>query len=148
MPRDKRRLGWLVVGASIVLGVVVLTSLFAASVYSMYPKRIHESVIQGLKLQSEQQLTATEDGARLAAAFDAMSALNEDGNLGWRDLFDVLLEFRREHRRVGDEILGQRVRVDELDRSPETLGERSCDESGAIRVSREVDGEHDPIDGF
>ena len=90
MPRDKRRLGWLVVGASIVLGVVVLMSLFAASVYSMYPKRIHESVIQGLKIQSEQQLTATEDGARLAAAFDVLSALNEDGNLGWRDLFGVL----------------------------------------------------------
>lgn len=95
VPRDKRRLGWLVVGASIVLGVVVLTSLFAASVYSMYPKRIHESVIQGLKLQSEQQLTATEDGARLAAAFDAMSALNEDGNLGWRDLFGVLRVYTR-----------------------------------------------------
>ena len=90
VPRDKRRLGWLVVGASIVLGVVVLMSLFAASVYSMYPTRIHESVIQGLKIQSEQQLTATEDGARLAAAFDALSALNEDGNLGWRDLFGVL----------------------------------------------------------
>ena len=92
VPRDKRRLGWLIVAASIVLGVVVLTSLFAASVYSMYPKRIHESVIQGLKLQSEQQLTVTEDddGARLAAAFDALSALNQDGNLGWRDLFGIL----------------------------------------------------------
>jgi len=92
VPRNKRRLGWLIVAASIVLGVVVLTSLFAASVYSMYPKRIHESVIQGLKLQSEQQLTVTEDDdrARLAAAFDALSALNQDGNLGWRDLFRIL----------------------------------------------------------
>ena len=97
VPRDKRRLGWLVVGASIVLGVVVLMSLFAASVYSMYPKRIHESVIQGLKIQSEQQLTATEDddGARLVAAFDVLSALNEDGNLGWRDLFGVLRVYTR-----------------------------------------------------
>ena len=92
VPPNKRRLGWIIVAASIVLGVVVLTSLFAASVYSMYPKRIHESVIQGLKLQSEQQLTVTqdEDGARLAAAFDALSALNQDGNLGWRDLFGIL----------------------------------------------------------
>ena len=61
----------------------------------MNPERIHENAIQGLKFECDRQLTTTEDAARLAAAFDALSALNADGNLGWRDLFDVVRVYAR-----------------------------------------------------
>ena len=92
MPRKRRRLGWLVVIASVLLGVTVLSGLFAASVYTMYPQQTHESVIQGLRQESERRLapSASERASRLMAAFDALSAVNETGNLDWRDLLKVL----------------------------------------------------------
>lgn len=95
VPRKRRRLGWLVVIASVLLGVSVLSLLFGASVYRMYPQQIHEGFIEGLRQESERRLVpaASENRQAVMGAFDALSAANEAGHLGWRDIATVIVAY-------------------------------------------------------
>lgn len=96
IPKSRRRLGWLVVAAAVMSGVLVLLGLFGWSVYYIYPERVHARGIELL----ERRITATlEPGAsgkasQITSAFRALTALNESGQLKLRDLATLRQSYR------------------------------------------------------
>ena len=96
VPQGRRRLGWLVVAAAVVAGVLVLIGIFGWSVYYIYPERVHARGIELL----ERRITATlepgasDKAARITSAFRALTALNESGQLELRDLATVRQSYR------------------------------------------------------
>lgn len=97
IPAGRRRLGWLIVGLSVLVGCVVLFGLFSTSVYYLYPERVHEAGIQVLHQQSQEELDvrAADKGPSLTSAFEALSALNASGQLDIMDLARVQEAFVR-----------------------------------------------------
>lgn len=97
IPPGRRRLGWLIVVAAVVLGVTVLLGLFSTSVYYLYPERVHEAGIEVMRIQSQEDLAfdAKDKAPSLTSAFEALSALNASGQLDITDLARVQEAFLR-----------------------------------------------------
>jgi len=96
VPRERRRLGWLVVIAAVVIGMSVLSILFTVSMYTIYPQQTHAKAIELMKAESAGYLSisASERAPRLAAAFDALAAVNRSGTLELRDVAEVFRIFQ------------------------------------------------------
>lgn len=95
VPEPKRRLGWLVVVAAVLVGMSVLLGLFVYSLYFTNPRAAHAAIIEALKQEADQQLApeASERREDLDAGFAALAELNESGNLEWSELFRVLVAY-------------------------------------------------------
>lgn len=91
VPRGRRRLGWLVVAAAIVLGTSVLLLLFFSSIYMSNPPAMQATFIEALSQETRSRLDpqAMERSEELDATFASLSAANDAGSLGWRQLFRV-----------------------------------------------------------
>lgn len=91
IPPSRRRLGWVVVATAIATGFLVLVALFSTSVYYVYPERFREAGIELLRQQSHRELTdeASDRAPSIASAFEALSALNESGQLDIMDLAEI-----------------------------------------------------------
>lgn len=93
---SRRRLGWLVVAGAVLIGVVVLFALFAWSVYFVDPQNAHS---RGLAVLEEQITAELEPDAQakqpqIESAFQALSILNDTGQMQWRDLASVAASYR------------------------------------------------------
>ncbi len=95
VPERKRRLGWLVVVAAVLVGVGVLLGLFVYSLYFTNPGAAHAAIIEALDQEATRQLApeASERGEDLGAGFDELLTLNEAGNLEWPELFRILVAY-------------------------------------------------------
>jgi hypothetical protein len=80
IPPERRRLGWLAVGCAIVLGTLVILSLFAISLYNIYSREIHASWIETME-QEVIRLTPQSEKDRVEEAFQALSTINETSGL-------------------------------------------------------------------
>jgi membrane protease YdiL (CAAX protease family) len=91
----KRRLGWLVVVAAVLIGTSVLLGLFVYSNYLLNPRGFHAAIIEALDQEATRQLApeASDRAPDLEAGFKALTELNEAGNLEWSELFRVLVAY-------------------------------------------------------
>jgi hypothetical protein len=91
VPKGRRRLGFLVIGAAVVVGSTVLIALFASSLYLTNPQAMQATWIEALSQETQSHLDpeAMDRSEELDDAFAALSAANEGGSLGWRELFRV-----------------------------------------------------------
>jgi hypothetical protein len=89
VPGLRRRLGWLVIAAAIVLGTSVLLVLFFYSLYMSNPPAMQATCIEALSRKAALQLDpdAKDRAAELHDAFRALSAANGEGNLAWHQLW-------------------------------------------------------------
>ena len=89
---SRRRLGWLVVAAAVLLGTAVLLSLFISSLYLSNPPAMQATFIEALSRETSQRLDPGAMGRAedLDDAFRALSAANDAGSLGWRELWAVM----------------------------------------------------------
>jgi len=96
IPRGRRRLGWLVVAAAVLTGILVLMGLFGWSLYYIYPERVHARGIDLLERRITAALEpgAADEAARITSAFRALTALNESGQLELRDLANIRQSYR------------------------------------------------------
>ncbi len=87
----RRRLGWLVLAAAVLLGTTVLLLLFVSSLYLSNPPAMHATFIEALSHETTRRLDpdAMERAEDLDEAFRALSAANDARNLGWRQLWAV-----------------------------------------------------------
>ena len=92
VPRSRRRLGWLVVAAAIVLGTSVLLLLFFSSIYMSNPPAMQATFIETLSREISSRLDpdAMDRAEELDDGFRALSAANDAGTLGWRQLWGVM----------------------------------------------------------
>ncbi len=92
VPPSRRRLGWLVVAAAVLLGTSVLISLFLSSLYLSNPPAMQATFIETLSRETSRRLDpdALERAVELDGAFQALSAANDAGSLGWRELWAVM----------------------------------------------------------
>jgi hypothetical protein len=92
VPRSRRRLGWLVVAAAVLMGTAVLLMLFVSSLYWSNPPAMQATFIETLSRETSRRLApdATEREEDLDEAFRALSAANDAGSLGWRELWVVM----------------------------------------------------------
>jgi hypothetical protein len=92
----RRRLGWLVVAIAVSIGMLVLTCLFAWSIYFVDPERVHGRGIALLEAQVTATLEpdAQDKKPQVTSAFQALAALNETGQMQWRDLAKVVQSYR------------------------------------------------------
>ncbi len=93
---SRRRLGWIVVAGAVLCGVVVLFALFSWSIYLVDPQRAHSRGLEVLEGQITAKLepSAQAKQSQIESAFQALSILNESGQMGWRDLATVALSYR------------------------------------------------------
>jgi membrane protease YdiL (CAAX protease family) len=91
VPRGRRRLGFLVIGAAVLVGSTVLLALFASSLYMSNPQGVQATFLSALSQETLSRLDpdAMARSEELETAFDALSAANDAGGLGWRQLFRV-----------------------------------------------------------
>jgi membrane protease YdiL (CAAX protease family) len=91
VPRGRRRLGFLVIAAAIVVGTTVLLALFASSLYMSNPQGVQATFIEALSQETQSRLDpdAMDRSEELHATFAELTAANETGSLGWRQLFRV-----------------------------------------------------------
>jgi membrane protease YdiL (CAAX protease family) len=91
VPRGRRRLGFLVIAAAILVGSTVLLALFASSLYMSNPQGAQATFLSALSQETLSRLDpdAMARSEELETAFDALSAANDAGGLGWRQLFRV-----------------------------------------------------------
>ena len=89
---SRRRLGWIVVAAAILLGTTVLLLLFFSSLYMTNPPAMQATFIETLSRETSSRLDpdAMDRAEELDGAFRTLSAANDGGNLGWRQLFGVM----------------------------------------------------------
>ncbi len=80
IPRERRRLGWLAVGCAVIVGTLVILSLFAVSLYNIYSREIHASWIETMQMEVA-RLTPQSERDRVEEGFAALSAVNERGTL-------------------------------------------------------------------
>jgi membrane protease YdiL (CAAX protease family) len=91
VPRGRRRLGFLVIAAAVLVGSTVLLALFASSLYMSNPQGVQATFLSALSQETLSRLDpdAMARSEELETAFDALSAANDAGGLGWRQLFRV-----------------------------------------------------------
>ncbi|MGH9323494.1 MAG: lysostaphin resistance A-like protein [Vicinamibacteria bacterium] len=91
VPPRRRRLGWLILIAAVLVGSSVLMGLFVYSLYVSHPQAVQATLIQALSEESRHRLDpdASDRAEDLAGAFDALSAVNDAGSLSLRHLFRV-----------------------------------------------------------
>ncbi len=80
IPVERRRLGWLAVGCAVIVGTLVILSLFAVSLYNIYSREIHASWIETMQMEVV-RLTPQSERVRVEEGFEALSAVNERGTL-------------------------------------------------------------------
>jgi hypothetical protein len=92
VPPGRRRLGWLVVAAAMLLGTSVLLLLFFSSLYLSNPPAMQATFIETLSRETSRRLDpdAMERAEDLGDAFRALSAANDAGSLGFRELWAVM----------------------------------------------------------
>jgi hypothetical protein len=92
VPPGRRRLGWLVVAAAVLLGTSVLLLLFVTSLYFSNPPAMQATFIETLSRETARRLDpdAMERVEDLDDAFRGLSAANDAGTLGWRELWAVM----------------------------------------------------------
>ena len=92
MPPGRRRLGWLVLAGAVLLGTSVLLLLFFSSLYLSNPPAMQATFIETLSREASRRLDpdAIERAEELDGAFLALSAANDAGSLGWRELWAVM----------------------------------------------------------
>ncbi|HXV63247.1 MAG TPA: type II CAAX endopeptidase family protein [Vicinamibacteria bacterium] len=97
VPGLRRRLGWLVVGAALAIGVTILTGLFFFTVYAAYPQSVQGRIIEFLGRTCTERLTpeAHHRGRELAVAFDVLASSNENGALAPSQLGKVIVACAR-----------------------------------------------------
>jgi hypothetical protein len=80
-----------VVAAAIVLGTSVLLLLFFSSIYVSNPPAMQATFIEALSQETRSRLDpqAMDRSEELDATFASLSAANDAGSLGWRQLFRV-----------------------------------------------------------
>jgi hypothetical protein len=76
--------------------MLVLTCLFAWSIYFVDPERVHGRGIALLEAQVTATLEpdAQDKKPQVTSAFQALAALNETGQMQWRDLAKVVQSYR------------------------------------------------------
>jgi membrane protease YdiL (CAAX protease family) len=91
VPKEKRRLGWLVVGAGVLLGVSVLLGLSVYSLYLTQSQAVHEAIIDALHQTCRDRLApeAFDRSSELETAFESLAAVNDTGSLSFSSLFDI-----------------------------------------------------------
>jgi membrane protease YdiL (CAAX protease family) len=91
VPEGRRRLGWLVVAAAVLLGVSVLLLLFGYTLYLTRPETLHAAVVERLATDCRGKLApeASSRASELDQAFASLAALNERGALSWNGLWRV-----------------------------------------------------------
>ena len=92
VPPSRRRLGWLVLAAAVLLGTSVLLLLFFSSLYLSNPPAMQATFIETLSRETSRRLDpdTMERADDLEGAFRALSVANDAGSLGWRQLFVVV----------------------------------------------------------
>jgi membrane protease YdiL (CAAX protease family) len=91
IPEGRRRLGWLVVAAAVLLGTSVLLVFFGYTIYLTRPESLHAAVVERLAVECRSKLgpDASFRAAELDGAFAALAALSERGGLTWTRLWKV-----------------------------------------------------------
>lgn len=93
---SRRRLGWLVVAGAVLTGVIVLFALVAWSVYFVDPQSAHSrglAVLEG-RITADLEPDARAKEQQIASAFQALSLLNETGQMDWRDFIHVASSYQ------------------------------------------------------
>jgi len=95
VPPGRRRLGWLVVAAAVLLGTSVLFLLFVYSLYFSNPPAMQAIFIETLSRETSRRLDpdAMERAEDLDDAFRGLSAANDAGTLGLRELWAVMRSY-------------------------------------------------------
>ncbi len=91
VPPGRRRLGFVVIAAAVVVGTSVLFVLFLSSIYMSDPAAMHRTLLDTMSREIAAQLDpdAADREEEIADAFRALAAANDSGSLGWRELFGV-----------------------------------------------------------
>jgi hypothetical protein len=120
----RRRLGYLVIAAAVLLGTSVLLALFFSSLYMSNPSAVQASFIEAISERAQAQLDpdARDRAERLREAFDTLDSANEAGALGWRDLAAVWMAYAE---RGADGVLDPEE-ADELIERIEALVDRAA----------------------
>jgi hypothetical protein len=118
VPKSRRRLGWLVVAAAILMGTSVLLLIFFYSLYMTDPEAMQATFIETLSRETSSRLDpdSLDREEELGVAFRALSAANEEGNLGWRQLVRVM-------RAYAEISVDGTIDSDEVDALIESIGE-------------------------
>jgi hypothetical protein len=92
VPPGRKRLGCLVIAAAVLLGSSVLLLFFFSSLYMSNPGAMQEALIEALSANVSRGLDseAVDRAEEVDRAFRALSAANEAGNVGWRELWEVI----------------------------------------------------------
>jgi len=116
--KSRRRLGWLVVAAAILMGTSVLLLIFFYSLYMTDPPAMQATFIETLSRETSSRLDpdSLDRAEELGVAFRALSAANEAGNLGWRQLVRVM-------RAYAEISVDGTIDSDEVDALIESIGE-------------------------
>jgi hypothetical protein len=124
IPQGRRRLGYLVIAAAVLLGTAVLLALFFSSLYMSNPSAVQASFIEAVSQRalSQLDLDARDRAERLEEAFASLDSANEAGALGWRDLAAVWMAYAE---RGADGVLDPED-ADELIESIESVVDRAA----------------------
>ena len=97
VPPGRRRLGWLVLAGAVLLGTSVLLLLFFSFLYLSNPPAMQATFIETLSRETSRRLDpdAIERAEELDGAFLALSAANDAGSLGWRELWTVMRAYAK-----------------------------------------------------
>jgi membrane protease YdiL (CAAX protease family) len=87
----RRRLGWLVVAAAVILGASALLLLFGYTIYMTRPETLHAAVVERLAIECRARLApeASPRAGELDRAFDSLASLNERGGLTFQRLWKI-----------------------------------------------------------
>ncbi|HEY7817975.1 MAG TPA: hypothetical protein VIG29_07150 [Vicinamibacteria bacterium] len=91
VPPGRRRLGFLIIAAAVLVGTSVLFLLFLSSVYFNDPQAMHRTLLETMsrEISSKLDAGAMEREEEIADAFRTLDRANDSGNLGFRELLAV-----------------------------------------------------------
>ncbi len=87
----RRRLGFLVIAAAVVVGTSVLFILFLSSIYMSDPPAMQRTLLDTMSREIAARLgpDAADREEEIADAFRELAAANNSGSLGFREVFGI-----------------------------------------------------------
>ncbi len=91
VPPGRRRLGFVVIAAAVVVGTSVLFVLFLSSIYMSDPAAMHRTLLDTMSREIAARLGPDAAGREeeIANAVRELAAANDSGSLGFRELFSI-----------------------------------------------------------
>jgi hypothetical protein len=91
VPAGRRRLGCVVIALAVLVGTSVLMGLFLSSIYMSDPAAMHRTLLDTMSREITARLDPSAAGREedIAEAFRTLSAANDTGSLGFREIFAV-----------------------------------------------------------